>query len=80
MKFKCPRCEDSRFEEVLAGVTQYTEVQNIYEEDGEVNLDYGDHMLEDGEVSHFQCFKCGHILADNEKEMLAYLKENDMLS
>jgi len=79
MKFKCPECGDDRIEEVLLGVVQYTEVQNVTDEDGNPSIKYGEHSLDAGEVSHFQCLHCGEHIADDEEDLLAYLKENDML-
>ena len=79
MKFKCPQCGSGRIEEVLIGVVQYTEVQNITDEDGSPSIEYGDHLNEKGNVSCFQCLKCGEHIADDEEDLLAYLKEKEML-
>lgn len=79
MKFKCPECGETRLEEVLVDVVQYTEILDIAEEDGLPIVNYGDHMLDGGEVTHFQCLKCGEHIADTEAELLDYLKERDML-
>lgn len=79
MNFVCPRCESHRLEEILLGVVQATEVDNITDHNGDPCIEYGEISLDDGHVSHFQCLKCGEHIADDEEDLLEWLKERNML-
>lgn len=79
MNFVCPTCQSGRLEEIVVDVIQATEVEDVKDEDGCPSIEYGDHINDGGEVSRFQCFKCGEHIADNEDDLLVYLKERNML-
>ena len=65
LKFTCPGCKGNRLEEVMENVTVSSEVTNI---DDEGDHDYGIQTNENGELSHFQCVKCGYILEIKDGE------------
>jgi len=79
MKFKCPQCGSGRLEEIILGVVQATEIINITDDDGSPCIDYGEITLDDGHVSQYQCLKCGFHIAEDEEDLLDYLKEREML-
>jgi rubredoxin len=61
--FTCPACGTHRIEEVMNNVTVVSEISSFYE-DGD--LDYGQQSSEDGEVTQYQCMRCGFIVGENE--------------
>jgi hypothetical protein len=79
MEFECPECKSNRLEEVMTGVTQYTEVTEVVDEEGDAVIDYGDNNMEGGEVVKFQCLKCGLHIADNQDDLLEFLQVTNML-
>lgn len=73
--FICPICGENRIEEIMAGVIVSSDVFNIVVEDGEADCDYGEQTNESGEVDHYQCKDCGHMIlgARNLNELAAVL-------
>lgn len=64
MKFVCPRCGDVRLEEVMANVWQSSEIVDV---DLEVNEPvYGEYTTDGGELDHYQCMSCGHVLKNED--------------
>ena len=48
MLFVCPDCKGTQIEEVMTDCTQYSDITEIYEDEG--NLEYGDNTIEGGYV------------------------------
>ncbi len=59
--FSCPQCDFTRIEEIMTGVVQASIVDDL-EENGVIY--YGNHSCDKGEVSHFQCIRCGWAIPD----------------
>ena len=62
IEFNCPTCGSNRLEEVMVGVIVATEISDIVLEDGEADCVFGEQTNEDGEVDHYQCADCGHVV------------------
>ncbi len=64
IEFKCPTCDSDRLEEIMVGVIVTTPISNVVIEDGEGDADYDASMTScaDGEVDHYQCRDCGHVI------------------
>lgn len=61
-KFKCPKCQGTRLEEIMSDVVVASEIYSIEFEDGEADCNYGDQTNDDGVIDRFQCMGCGfHI-------------------
>ena len=85
LKFKCPNCGETVLEEVMVNVIQSSSIGCIEElEDGSCALDYDNTSNDDGEVSRYQCMRCGYILKNKEyhcnintpEELVEWLKNN----
>jgi len=78
-EFRCPKCNGTCIEEVMANVTVTTRITSIHES---FDFDYGDHLNEDGSIDHYQCANCGMVLETNElyvnepEELVEWIKEN----
>ena len=74
--FKCPECEHDKIEEVLTNVVQYSTVDSLFKlESGEVCADYSDCNWDGGEVSRYQCQRCGFVIAETAEELWNWLVE-----
>lgn len=80
--FICPKCQETRIEEVVSDAVVTSEIVIIHE-DGE--LDYGDQIVDDGLVSRYQCLNCGFVIGGNEEgdssikdqlELVDWIKKN----
>lgn len=88
LKFKCPECGGTEVEEVLCDVVQYS-VISVIEVPLKGNgayIDYDSKRVshDGGNVSHYQCHKCGKDVAemggweepiDNECELREWIEE-----
>jgi len=80
LKFKCPKCNGNRLEEVCTQVVQSSEITDI-DAENEL-LDYGGTSYDGGELSHYQCLECSYVLIDEDvavetvEDLIAWLKEN----
>ena len=74
--FHCPHCGNDSLEEVCTAL-QYTTIGGFY--DGHV--DYIDTETEGLEVQRYQCYECGHTIADGHHgyELYDYLKRKGWL-
>ena len=80
LKFKCPECSDTRLQEICSGVVQSATCDFITDTG---IIDYGETSYDGGELSHYQCLKCGYVIRDgndcnidSEEELVAWLKEH----
>ena len=90
LKFKCPACEHTVLEEVLIGVTQYSNCDAISDNGA---VDYGHYHCEGGQIDNYQCGSCGYVLQfeptdesgdcgytiTSEEELVEWLKEKACL-
>ncbi len=75
-KFTCPQCKTKgRVESVLKDCCVVDRISNV-DPAGEVNYDFGAPEIHSGEVSCYQCIRCGEQLGDctSEEELIEYLK------
>jgi ribosomal protein L37AE/L43A len=81
IKFKCPKCGNTRVEEVMVNVTVSSEIKPDATYHGEdlVDLSYGKQTNEGGEVDHYQCQACGWVLGGDAKQLMAFLLKNKMV-
>ena len=80
IKFKCPKCGCKVIEEVQTNVTVASVVGNDVCFDGRnLELCYGAQTNTDGEVDRYQCDNCGHVIAQDNLELLAYLRKRKMI-
>ena len=73
--FECPNCNGGYVTEVMAGRVQFTRIME-YDDDGKPI--YGDFSVEGGEISHFECSDCGHIMTDRNDNYITDI--SDILS
>ena len=82
LKFKCPKCGDTRLEEVCTEVVQSCICEFITEEG---IVDYGNTSYDGGgELSHYQCMQCAYILQNEGyncpvsegRDLAKWLKQN----
>lgn len=78
--FKCGDCGGNTIEEIITGATVTTPVLTVFEvlPDGGCCCDYNYALenAEGGDVSHYQCSSCGHVLSEDELEALEEDCEN----
>jgi len=55
-RFKCNKCGETRFEEVMTDVVVLSEVSHVSECGA---VDYAEQMNDDGSVLRYQCLNCG---------------------
>lgn len=88
INFKCEKCGSDKIDEVMSAVDQYSIVTEIEPlEDNVVVLDYGGISYENGELEHYECFRCGERLMNKDgtslvnspEELYEWLKDNNML-
>lgn len=63
LKFICPECGGKTIEEVLVNAT----VLSVIYVDEAGDAFYGEQENRDGEVSHFQCHRCGKTIRAGTK-------------
>ena len=68
--YKCPKCGDSKFEEVMIDATVVSEIICVDEN----VLQYGVQLNEDGLVDRYQCVNCGEVVAKTQEEMIDLLR------
>jgi predicted RNA-binding Zn-ribbon protein involved in translation (DUF1610 family) len=71
--FTCPECGKHRLEEVMTEVVQSSVIDTIEVVGDEVACEYGLCSYEGGEVSHYQCVDCGHVVAESVNELREFL-------
>ena len=82
MKFKCPKCESNRLEEIADGATVSTEILDI-EDGGSIN--YGEPSVDEAYTDRYQCLNCGWVLpvsanhTPDSEELFQWLEENNMV-
>jgi len=88
IKFECPKCGSKTVEEVMIGITQYSnidvidviDVNDVDDEDDNVYIDYGgiSYEGEDGEIDRYQCAECGFVLplCNDGHDLAEWCKEN----
>lgn len=80
IKFICPKCKCAKIEEVMGDVTVSSSVNGQASlVGGELCLEYDNSSNEGGEVERYQCMVCGKNLGSTSDELLAFLKENNMI-
>lgn len=90
LPFNCPQCGGHRLEEVMVNVTVASRIVGVTVDMNQSNSDagirYGDQTNDEGEVDHYQCQSCGHILQDEEQnwicsstELGEWLKEHQIV-
>ena len=68
LRFDCPRCHTNTLALVEIGVKTTSIIKSL---DNEGNFDCNNNpILEDGELSNFQCFQCGYILKGYDDEII----------
>ena len=69
-KFKCCRCGGDSLEEIISGAIVSIRVSAVLEciTDKQCDCDYDQNQKEigSGQISHYQCSSCGHILSEAE--------------
>jgi len=67
MNFKCPKCEHTVIEEVMQHAVVSTNISFVYarRDEEHASIDYGETSTDYGEVSHYQCNRCGQKLRDD---------------
>lgn len=71
--FTCPQCGSHKLDEVMIAVIQTTEITTVEQTEEGLACDYGDCTHDGGEVAHYQCGHCGHIVATSEQELAQIL-------
>lgn len=81
VKFVCGHdgCDGTEIEEVVTEVVQSSPVLQVMSAHGGVYLEYGDISTEGGELSRYQCSKCGHGVANDEIELGKFLAEKGFI-
>lgn len=79
LDFRCDKCGGNRLEEVMVNAIVTSVVDSIGV-DGDV--EYGAKIIDDGDVSHYQCVNCGKVFDFVEpQDLVEYLvsqeKETD---
>jgi hypothetical protein len=73
-KFKCRMCGGDSLDEVISGAIVAIRVSAVLEclADNHCDCDYDQSQKEigSGQVSHYQCSSCGHILSEAELKAL----------
>jgi len=57
-QFKCKSCGHDKIEEVMFGCIYYSTIEDVTED----GLKYGENIVSDGTVDHYQCADCGEDL------------------
>jgi len=61
--FRCPKCGNTKLDEVLENVIQIFFITSIKEiDENTVALDYGNSCTDGGNVKCYRCSKCGYVL------------------
>jgi hypothetical protein len=72
LNFKCTGCGGTRIEEVLEGVTKYSEISSVVPaDDGTLAIEYGNTNDDGGCFDRFQCMECGRTVPYCEMAALA---------
>ena len=74
--FTCPKCGSHKLDEILVGVIQTTVVTAVELTDEGLACDYGDSTHDGGEIAHYECGHCGHIVATSEEQLTQVLFDN----
>jgi hypothetical protein len=74
--FTCPTCSSHKLEEVMDEVMQTTEVTGVALTEMGVVCQYGDCSHDGGAVIEYKCGMCGCVIAENEVELLEFLRSN----
>ena len=73
--FRCPDCKGNRLEEILEGVTLYSEIMYVTKEDGKLVIEYHPHnynVESNNDCSaYYQCMECGREVPVEELEKCA---------
>lgn len=79
MNFKCKKCGGNRLEEVMNGVTQYTEILSVQKEEPDFLMDYGENNCEggDSDTCFYQCMECGEVVETEEVDKLVQIECED---
>ena len=67
LTFTCPECKSHLIEDVTSDVTLYSRILTI-DEDGDFEYNLEDQS--DGEVGCYQCWYCGYIIVDENKQKI----------
>ena len=67
LTFTCPKCKNHIIEEVTENVTLFSQILTI-DEDGDFEYNLEDQS--DGELSRYQCWYCGYIIVDENKQKI----------
>ena len=74
INFKCRKCGGDSLDEVISGAVVAIRVSAVLEciSDNHCDCDYDQSIKEigSGQVSHYQCSSCGHILSKTELSTL----------
>ena len=57
-QFKCKSCGHDKIEEVMFGCIYYSTIEDVTED----GIEYGENIVSDGTVDHYQCAHCGEDL------------------
>jgi len=71
--FKCPKCGSNRVEEVMPGITQASEIIDVFIEDGNLICEYGAASYSGGDPSdiYYQCLECGEGISEEILKKIA---------
>ena len=71
-KWKCPRCESARIEEILINVTVASVLTHVFQDC--LDFEYGDQSNHGGDIDRYQCVDCGQAIANTPEKLIGVMK------